>query len=74
MVTGLPMIEDKTVKVDKIVLSASQTELLRKTLDTALEEAPAPVKDLIRNIQPPKMEEKKQRTEKRTEEDSGLVF
>jgi len=62
------------VKDNKIVLSASQMGLLRDTLVTAFEEAPSPVKALIRNNQPLKLEEKQKPTEKRTEEDWGFVF
>jgi len=58
------------VKAKKIVLSASQTELLLKTLGTALEEATEPVKELIRNTQPVKLEQDK----KRTEGDSDSIF
>jgi len=76
MVVGLAIGEGESVKVkdEKIVLSASLKELLRNTLVTALEEAPSPVKELIRNSQPLKLEEKQKRTEKQTEQDSGIVF
>ena len=62
------------MKENKIVLSASQMGLLHETLVTALDDAPSSVKELIRNSQPLKLEEKKERTEKRTEEDWGFVF
>ena len=62
------------MKDNKIVLSASQMGLLRETLVTALEEAPSPVKKLIRNSQPLKLEENKKPSEKRADEEWGLVF